>query len=92
MDHRSATHIPLSTTGASPVKEELAQLYNGWNSTYLLLLPQSEKADTGDLDDLEADTGNITLGLTAATETGDEDLVVLVDEVQATIVLTWRNS
>ena len=53
---------------------------------YLLLLPQSEEADTRDLDDLEADTGNITLGLATATETGDEDLVVLVDEVQATVV------
>ena len=54
---------------------------------YLLLLPQGEKADTRDLDDLEADTGNITLGLATATETGDEDLVVLVDKVQATIIL-----
>jgi len=35
---------------------------------------------------LEADTGDITLGLALATETGEEDLVVLVNEVQATIV------
>ena len=54
---------------------------------YLLLLPQGEKADTRDLDDLEADTGNITLGLATATETGDQDLVVLIDEVQATVIL-----
>jgi len=52
----------------------------------LLLLPQSGETDTRDLDDLETDTGNITLGLALATETGEEDLVVLVDEVQATIV------
>lgn len=52
----------------------------------LLLLPESEETDTGDLDDLEADTGNVTLGLSATTETGDEDLVVLVGEVQATVV------
>lgn len=52
----------------------------------LLLLPQSRETDTRDLDDLETDTGNITLGLALATETGKEDLVVLVDEVQATIV------
>ncbi|KAJ0167518.1 hypothetical protein CTA2_2150 [Colletotrichum tanaceti] len=52
----------------------------------LLLLPQSEQTDTRDLDDLEADTGDITLGLALATETGQEDLVVLVDEVQATVV------
>jgi len=35
---------------------------------------------------LEADTGNITLRLTLATETSEEDLVVLVDKVQATII------
>lgn len=52
----------------------------------LLLLPEGEETDTRDLDDLEADTGNITLGLALATETGEEDLVVLVNEVQATIV------
>ena len=57
------------------------------NMTCLLLLPESKKTDTGDLDDLETDTGNITLRLTPATEAGDEDLVVLVDEVQATIIL-----
>lgn len=52
----------------------------------LLLLPQSEQTDTRDLDDLETDTGNITLGLALTTETGQENLVVLVDEVQATVV------
>jgi len=52
----------------------------------LLLLPQSHETDTRDLDDLEADTGNITLGLALATETGKENLVVLVNEVQATVV------
>lgn len=52
----------------------------------LLLLPQGEQTNTGDLDDLETDTGNITLGLALTTETGQEDLVVLVDEVQATVV------
>ncbi len=35
---------------------------------------------------LETHTGNITLRLALATETGEEDLVVLIDEVQATIV------
>ena len=60
-------------------------------ATHLLLLPESEQADARDLDDLEADTGNITLGLSAATETRDEDLVVLIDEVQATIILLSRS-
>ena len=55
--------------------------------TDLLLLPQSQQANTRDLDNLEADTGNITLSLAAATETGDEDLVVLVNKVEATIIL-----
>jgi hypothetical protein len=52
----------------------------------LLLAPESGETDTGDLDDLETDTGNITLGLTLTTETGKEDLVVLVDEVQTTVI------
>ena len=54
---------------------------------HLLLRPQSEKTDTRDLDDLEADTRNITLGLAATTEARDEDLVVLIDEVQAAVIL-----
>lgn len=52
----------------------------------LLLLPQGQQTDTGHLDDLESHTGNITLGLALATETGQEDLVVLVNEVQATVI------
>lgn len=55
--------------------------------SHLLLLPESKETDTGDLDDLEADTGNITLCLAATTEAGDEDLVVLVDEIQAAVIL-----
>jgi len=35
---------------------------------------------------LEADTGNITLCLALATETSEENLVVLIDEVKATVV------
>ena len=75
-------------TWASPVQK--GQRLLNWdvdNITCLLLLPESKKTDARDLDDLEADTGNITLSLTPATEAGDEDLVVLVDKVQATIVL-----
>jgi len=52
----------------------------------LLLLPQGRQTDTRDLDDLETDTGNITLGLALTTETGQEDFVVLVDEVQTTVI------
>ena len=39
-----------------------------------------------DLDNLETDTGNITLGVAGTTETGNENLVVLVDVVQATVI------
>ena len=55
--------------------------------TNFLLLPQSKKTDTGDLHNFEADTGNITFRLSSATETGDENLIVLIDKVEATIVL-----
>jgi len=51
----------------------------------LLLLEQSEKADTRHLGNLEADTGNITLGVTGATETSDENFVVFLEDVKATI-------
>lgn len=52
----------------------------------LLLLPEGKQTDAGNLDDLESNTGNITLGLALATETSQQDLVVLVYEVQATVV------
>jgi hypothetical protein len=52
----------------------------------LLAAEEGEKGDTSDLDDLETDTGKVTDGVARAAETSDEDLVVLVDEVQATIV------
>lgn len=51
----------------------------------LLLLPESKQGDTRDLDDLETDTGNITLSTALTTETSEQDLVVSVKEVQATI-------
>jgi hypothetical protein len=50
------------------------------------LLPKGKQGNTGDLDDLESDTGNITLSLTLSTETGKEDLVVLVNKVQTTVI------
>jgi hypothetical protein len=45
-----------------------------------------EPAGTQKRPTLEAHTRNITLRLALATETSEEHLVVLVDEVQATIV------
>lgn len=46
--------------------------------SWLLLLAKvkSKKGDTGDLDDLEAAAGNITLGLTSLTETRNKDFVL----------------
>lgn len=52
---------------------------------FLLLLVESQQRDVGHLDNLETDTGNITDGVTLTTETGDQDLVVLLNVVQATV-------
>ena len=56
--------------------------------TGLLLLAavQGVQTDGGNLDDLETDTGQITNGVAGTAQTGDQDLVVLLDKVQATIV------
>lgn len=61
-------------------------------STHLLLFPESEQAYARDLDNLEADTRNITLGLSAATETRNENFVVVIDKVEAAVVLGCRIS
>lgn len=52
---------------------------------FLLLLVEGQQGDVGDLDNLEAHTGNITDGMTLTTETGNQDLVVLLNVVQATV-------
>ena len=52
----------------------------------LLLFPEeSGERHTRNLHHLEAHTGDITDGVTLTPEPGDENLVVLVDEVKATI-------
>uniref|UniRef100_A0AAG5CV59 Secreted protein n=1 Tax=Anopheles atroparvus TaxID=41427 RepID=A0AAG5CV59_ANOAO len=53
--------------------------------TFLLLLVQRQQGNVGHLHHLEADSGNITDGVTLATESGNQHLVVLLDVVQATI-------
>jgi hypothetical protein len=68
---------------AKPIPKKPAPLRAG---LLLLLLPQRRQTDTGDLHDLESNTGNITLRLSLTTETSEEDLIVLVDEVETTIV------
>jgi len=52
----------------------------------LLLLPQRRQTNTRDLDDLESNTGNITLRLALTTESSEQDLVVLVYEIETTII------
>ena len=54
-------------------------------SVLSLSLEKSKKRHTDYLDNLEAATGDITLGFTTLTETGDQHLIVLIDEVEATI-------
>ena len=51
----------------------------------LLSHPEGEETGSSDLDDLETDTGKITDGMTRSTESGDEDLIVLIDERHTTI-------
>ena len=51
----------------------------------LLVQPKGEKGGTSDLLDLEADTWEITDGVTLTTETGHEHLVVLVHEGHGTV-------
>jgi len=64
----------------------MASGQNRWSAN-LLLFPQSQQTNAGYLHHLEADTGNITLGLTSATKARDQDFIVLVDKVQTTIIL-----
>merc|ERR1712000_533590 len=53
---------------------------------FLLLAVEGEETDVGDLDNLKADPGNITLSVAGTTETSNEDLIVFFDVVEATIV------
>jgi hypothetical protein len=52
----------------------------------LLTLPKGQESNVGDLDGLELDSGNITNGVTLATETGNKDFVVDFDEVETAVV------
>ena len=51
----------------------------------LLLFVQGEQGNTGDLHDLESDSGNITDGVTLTTESSDQNFIVLLNEVETTI-------
>ena len=53
----------------------------------LLLVPEEgQEGSTRHLHHLEATPGNVTLRVAGTTETSNEHLVVLVDEVEATVI------
>ena len=52
---------------------------------FLLSRPKREKTASGNLNNLESNTGKITLGMTRSTETGNKDLVVFINERHTTI-------
>ena len=53
----------------------------------LLLAPEEcVEGYVGDLADLESDTGNITNSVTLTSESTDQDLVVLLNEVQTAVI------
>ena len=52
---------------------------------FLLSRPEGEESASGDLDDLESDSWDISLGVTRSTESGDEDLIIFLNETHTTI-------
>src|SRR5579859_3688589 len=52
----------------------------------LLLFPERKQRHTRDLDDFECNTTNITLRLTLLTEPSNQNLVVLIDKVETTVI------
>ena len=50
--------------------------------------PKGQEGAASGLDNLESNTRNITLGVTRSTETGNEHLIVLIDETETTI--SWN--
>merc|ERR1712063_151878 len=61
------------------------EFYNLRTGLLLDLLEEGEKGDTSNLGNLETDTGNITDGVTRSTETSNQNFIVLINKVQATI-------
>ena len=55
------------------------------NRLLLLSHPEGTKSAASDLNNLESDSGKITLSVSRSTETGNQNLIVLVDEGHATI-------
>lgn len=76
----------LSTTPPSPDSPRRLILRSRF---LLLLLPQRGQADSGYLDHLEPDAGDVTLGFALAAESREQHFVVLVHEIQTTVVGNW---
>ena len=75
------TVLPICRTPAECIVEDGSS-----PRLLLLLLPQRHQTHTRNLDHLESHTRNITLRLALTTETCEEHFVVLVHEVQATVI------
>ena len=52
---------------------------------FLLSRPKGEKTASGNLDNLESNTGKISLSMSRSTETSYEDLVIFINERHTTI-------
>ena len=52
----------------------------------LLSAEEGVEGHVGDLADLESDTGNVTNSVTLTSESTDQDLVILLNKVQATVI------
>ena len=57
-----------------------------WTWSLLLASEQGQEGNIGDLDNLETNAGNVTDGVTGTTETSDQDLIVLLDIIQTTVI------
>ena len=52
----------------------------------LLAAEECVEGHVGDLADLESDAGNVTDSVTLTSESTDQDLVVLLNEVETTVI------
>ena len=73
--------------GFSCGKQLSSRITEGLEDANLLLFPEGKQTHTRHLYHLKSNTGNITLGLTTATETRNENFVVFVDKVETAVVL-----
>jgi hypothetical protein len=75
------SHFYLSITQHSTNPNEHLSTW-----TFLLSFEEGEERRIRNLDDLEANSWDISDGVTAPAESRDQDLVILLDEVQATVL------